>query len=316
MYDNLKIWVHRFDVEEEKFINLLNNLTIPIVLKKTGEIIGGKEKLRNLTISVFESGVKIIGSISRFYFGESGVGNLFPLNYHDTQKAIEELSDILGIDISVGYVNMIEFGNTFAVTESIEEYLKRLGEYPKIDRISLKANSLYYQHKGQKQPKQLIFYDKKADCRAKGYLIPPQFENTNLLKYELTLKGKAIIAKHIGKELRVCDLYDKSIFYKFLGIYINYYKNIQKSPLAYNLEEVEIKTQSHAVESLFSILLNNSDVSTIPNYIAEIKRLGCLGSVELYRLKKKLNTIKSKTTQMNGDVIINELNSAILNCDL
>lgn len=107
----------------------------------------------------------------------------------------------------------MEFGSFIPVKKEVSEYLKRCRDYRRLERCSFQEETLYYKHRGKRQPKMLCLYDKKKDAIHKGYTIPEGFENYNLLKYELRLKGS------IGRQLKCSEvigetLYEKSFYGK------------------------------------------------------------------------------------------------------
>ena len=192
MYDKVRFWIDRFDIGEEVFQSLPSHLTRARddTDRETGET-KIKGCLANLRVMVNESGMSVQGSLSRFYHWEQDIGkrgNLYPLDRHATQKAIEILSEKLGgVPMQKAKVRYIEFGDWMPVKFPVAEYLKRCGGYPRLGRFQFESQTLYYRHRGKNQPKTLCLYDKKADAKAKGYELPTGFEDYNVLKYELSL---------------------------------------------------------------------------------------------------------------------------------
>lgn len=92
MYDNVRFWIDRVEIGEDVFLSIPNHLTNAKddIDRDAGET-KTKGYLANLRVMVNESGMSVQGSLSRFYHWEEDNGkrgNLYPLNRHDTQKAI------------------------------------------------------------------------------------------------------------------------------------------------------------------------------------------------------------------------------------
>lgn len=176
---------------------------------KTGEVCTFGS-LDGLKVSIYTGGYSIIGSLSKYLYPS----NVYPLDRHSTVQAIEKLSDALHIDMREAKVTGLEFGTQFVMRKPVDEYLKKLGDMPKLARYHFDVGTLYYKHKGKQQPKVFCFYDKRADADAKGLIMPDGFAGTNLLKYEMRLNGR--LSQQIGvPEVRASTL-SESEFYRLL----------------------------------------------------------------------------------------------------
>lgn len=317
MYDNIRFWIDRCEIGEAVFQAIPDRLTNvkDNVDRETGEAktIGS---LANLSVMIFESGMSVQGSLSRFYHWKQDNGkrgNLYPLDRHDTQKAIELLSEKLGdVPMQKAKVRHLEFGDWMLVKFPVAEYLKRCGGYPRLGRFQFESETLYYRHKGKSQPKTLCLYDKKADAKKKGYELPQGFEDYNLLKYELRLKGS------IGKQLKWQDvtgevLYDKGFYKRLSQTYLQEFLKIKKLPQPNSRISESIKNVGTAVDALLSRLIRQSDVEVIDSYIDELKSQHTFADRANYsRLRNKLNVIASKTT-IGEDSLIKEMENGVRN---
>lgn len=317
MYDNVKFWMDRFEIGEGIFQTLSIYLTNAkeIIDRETGEVktIGF---IANLRVMVNESGMSVRGSLSRFFHHDvdnGKHGNLYPLNRHDTQRAIEMLSLKLGgVPIQKAKVRALEFGAWMPVRFPVAEYLKRCGNYPRLERFQFKAETLYYRHKGKNQPKTLCLYDKKADAKAKGYELPQGFEDCNLLKYELRFNGS------IGKQLKWGEvtgktLYDRGFYKRLINIYQQEFAKIVKLPQPTTKITESIKSVGDGVEVLLSRLIRQSGVEVIDSYIDELKSMNAFAERANYsRLRKKLTAITGKTFT-GDDALIREMENGVMN---
>lgn len=209
-------------------------------------------------------------------------------------------------------VRALEFGDWMPVSFPVSEYLKRCGGYPRLERFQFKAETLYYRHKGKNQPKTLCLYDKKADARAKGYELPPGFDDCNLLKYELRLNGC------IGKQLKWGEvtgesLYDRGFYKRLTNTYQQEFAKIVKLHQPTTKITESIKSVGDGVEVLLSRLIRQSGVEVIDSYIDELKSQNAFTERANYsRLRKKLTTIAIKTSK-GDDVLIREMENGVMN---
>lgn len=318
MYDNIRFWIDRLEIGEGVFQSLSSYLTNAKaeINPDTGEWCNTKGFLANLRVMINESGMSVKGSLSRFYHWDEDNGkrgNLYPLNRHDTQKAIEMLSLKLGgVPMQKAKVRALEFGDWMPVIFPIAEYLKRCGGYPRLERFQFVVETLYYRHRGKNQPKTLCLYDKRADARAKGYKLPQGFEDYNLLKYELRLNGS------IGKQLKWEEvtgetLYDRAFYKRLTDTYQQEFAKIKKLPQPNSRISKSIKSVGDGVDVLLSRLIKQSGIEVIDSFIDELKSQHVFSDRANYsRLRKKLTMIASKTSK-SEDTLIWEMENGIMN---
>lgn len=318
MYDNVRFWIDRFEIGEEVFESLPTHLTNAKdnIDRETGEA-KTNGYIANLRVMINESGMSVQGSLSRFYHwnDDNGKrGNLYPLNRHDTRKAIEMLSQRLGgLPMQKAKVRALEFGDWMPVSFPVAEYLKRCGGYPRLERFQFKAETLYYRHRGKNQPMTLCLYDKRADARAKGYELPQGFEDYSLLKYELRLKGS------IGRQLEWGEvtgetLYDKGFYKRLAQTYQQEFFKIKKLPQPNSRISESIKSVGDGVDALLSRFIRQSGVEVIDSYIEELKSQQTFADRANYsRLRSKLTAIANKTSKEDDDALVREMENGVIN---
>lgn len=265
--------------------------------------------LDNLRVGMFPSGYSICGSLSKFYYGS----NLYPLDVHTTALAIEKLSDALQMDLNQAKVTSLEFGLQFPMRKQVVEYLKKLGEMPKMLRHHFEPHTLYYQTKAKQQPKVLCFYDKILDARTKDLTIPKGFEDCNLLKYELRLNGR--LPQQVGVNcVDVSTLATRDFYKRLVEMWQQHYFKIQrKHQLRTNIMS-EIKTVSDAFNTFVALLINQSNSDQINGFVDELKAAKVFGDRKCYtRLKKKILDISQKANLVLSDEDIQELDDEIRN---
>ena len=76
----------------------------------------------------------------------------------------------------------------------------------------------------------------------------------------------------------------------------------------------EIRTVKDAMETLFAVLMSQSDPAIISEYMAELKSSGTFTDRKYYsRLNKKIKDLSAKANSAVTDELIKELDDAIKN---
>lgn len=305
MYDKVKIWLSRYGDNLPRSLEGYLDNTREMIDTTTGEIIGCRGKIDNLSIALFRGGMSINGSISKYFLGD----NIQTLSRRDTKRAIEKLSDRLHLDISEGKPTELEFGANLMLANPIHEYLIRLGEMPRLVRNTFAPSSIYYQYKGKNKPKEFAFYDKIADAEAKGMDIPTGFAEANLLRYEMRLSHR--IGGQTGfAGITIATLHDRQFYSKMLKTWGDKYFSIRKHQLSNSYCMENIKSVGDAIETLLATLLA-SDPDRATLFVDELKESKVFADPKYYtRLKKKLQTIAEKA-DCEKDSLLRELDDEI-----
>lgn len=310
MYDKVKLWMDRAIVGDEytTIANYLDNARQETDLQ-TGEV-KTFGSLEGLKVSVFAGGLSVIGSLCKYLNGS----NVYTLTRHTTAQAVEKLSDALHIQAGEAKVTGLEYGANFLMKHPVSDYLPKLGNMPRLERVQATSNSIRYEGKGRQQPKVFAFYDKIADATAKGMDYPDDLQGANLLRYEIRLNGR--IAKQIGvPEVTAATLYDIRFYRMMLKRYQDSYFSISKLNQIKTDVMSEIKTVSDAFNVLVARLLSNSNQNQIGGFLDELKQAGVFEDRKNYsRLKKKIQEISTKANITISDELIKELDDEVKNC--
>ena len=310
MYDKVKLWMDMAIVGDEytTIANYLDNARQETDLQ-TGEV-KTFGSLEGLKVSVFAGGLSVIGSLCKYLNGS----NVYTLNRHTTAQAVEKLSDALHIQAGEAKVTGFEYGANFLMKHPISDYLTKLGNMPRLERVQATSNSIRYEGKGRQQPKVFAFYDKIADATAKGMDYPDDLQGANLLRYEIRLNGR--IAKQIGvPEVTASTLYDIRFYRMMLKRYQDSYFSISKLNQIRTDVMSEIKTVSDAFNVFVARLLSNSNQNQIGGFLDELKQAGVFDDRKNYsRLKKKIQEISTKANITISDDLIRELDDEVKNC--
>ena len=312
MYDKVKFFVDR-SIIGSQYTNITNHLERAKVEtdQTTGET-RTKGTMNGLSIGVLGGGVFVEGSLPKYHYGS----NIYPLDREGTKECIEMIGDTLGINMSGADVVGIEFGTTFMMQYKVSAYLAKLGEMSRLQRYNFNADTLYYKGSGKVQPRVYTFYDKLADCKAKHLPYPIDFEDKNLLRYEMRLKGR--LAYQLGvPEVKASTLYDRQFYRELVRRYQDSYFSISKINELNPNAMKEIKNVSDAFNIFVARLLSQTEQPQrqIDTFINEIKAAGVFEDKKYYtRLKDKLNEIVTKDNITISNELIKELDDAVMNC--
>ena len=310
MYDKVTIWKSRMRDEYPHLLALLEDAKEQTDLE-TGEV-KTYGTLQGMRVGIFPTAIKIDGSLPKFLYEG---GNVIPLNRHTTEEAIKKLSDTLQINLEDARVSALEFGANFLMRHKPSEYLKRMGELPRRQRYNFNLDTLYYRHKGKKQPDTFCLYDKISDAKAKGMPIPQGFEDANILRVELRLNGS--LAKQMGvAEVAASTLYDRAFYNKIRYRFIKTYFSINKiNKLNANFME-SIKTPKDAVDGFLGFMLAKArqGMQEIDNYMEELKANQVFTDrINYKRTKDALLKAAYKAKLSSNDELVAELDDCFIN---
>ncbi|MCR5471521.1 MAG: hypothetical protein K6F22_11345 [Prevotella sp.] len=306
-YDKVKIWIDRAIVGD-------NHPTIANYLdraKQETDLQTGEVKttgcIEGLKVSVFASGLYIVGSLPKFIFGS----NVYPLDRHKAVQAIEKISDTLHIQVKEGVVTSLEFGANYLMKNPVPDYLLRLGSMQRLERVQLSHNSIRYEGRGKKQPRVFAFYDKIADAAAKGMECPNGLEN--LLRFEIRLNGRLPYQLSVP-EVKASTLTDMQFYRMMVEYYINSYFSISKLNQIKTDVMSEIRTPKDAFDVFVARLISQTDQNQINGFLDELKRAGVFVDRKNYsRLKNKILEVATKANITIADELIKELDDEVKN---
>lgn len=265
---------------------------------KNGDTLTGK--LNNLYITVHKNSLKIENSLSKWYFGN----NLQTLTKNQIKLANEKLSDTLHLNILTSKVLKLDIAENFPVNFSPKNYFSYFGKLNRYIRLE-QPDGIYYKQKN----KEVLFYDKLKEQKAKGFEIPSQFNNTNLLRYEMKF------THNISKELKEAEitpvlLSDDIFFDKLINKYLDVYFNIEKQK-EYNLYCGSYKGIKGLNEAGVVFLINQIGTNNL------LKQINVDYSTEKITIKEKrgminkIRHINDKHSLMIDSPLMNELNQKI-----
>lgn len=310
MYDKVKLWIDKVAMAgatPQQIAMLLDEA------KEQTDLTTGEVKtfgcLDGLKVSVFVGGVSVVGSLPKYLHGN----NIYPLDRHSTGEALNKMQDALHLYLDGAQVTGLEFGTTFMMQHPVEMYLDKLGDVSKLVRCPLTASTLYYRHKGKHKPKELCFYDKGAEERQKGLILPKGFNEANLLRYEIRYNGK--LPRQIGcPKVEASTLITPEFYRLMVDKYQGFYYSIAKLNQIKTNVMAEIKTVKDALDVFVARLISQSSQSQISGFMDELKEAQVFADRKNYtRLKNKIQDISTKASVTVTDELIKELDDEIKN---
>lgn len=304
-YDSVNFWVgssfaknaHPFNIieylSEVTEHSKVNNEERQIMF--TGKI-GNEYKV---TVSL--NGISLKGSLSKLMFGS----NIHSLTPKDTGLAIEKLSDLSHLNISQAKVTRLDVAANLKTSQLPSCYFNTLGDKTYLERLETSSSTLEYRS-GQKE---LIFYDKIVQMRAKKIILPKEFEELNLLRYELRYTKKLL------KQLNILEvngdlLADKKFYRSLVQRWKAEYDSINKISTT-QTDVSKITTPKQATKALFGLLLREAGQAKVNLFIRSLKNQKTFRDPKYYtRTRNELNKILTSGIAEDRE-LLEELNLLI-----
>ena len=181
MYDTLNMYLRQDSVRDTDLLAEIPVHLDKVKFEETDERVKYSGRLKNLYVSVSEKGLFISGSLAKYYLSD----NMQTLRRQDAEQAIQSLSDSLHLPIVEAQVSRIDFADNFIMQYEPEVYYPYLGESRHLKRY-IQPESLYYKNGSRT----MLFYDKPAEAKSKGYKIPDVWTSKNVLRYEIRYRRR------------------------------------------------------------------------------------------------------------------------------
>tara|TARA_B110000967_G_C18893335_1_gene568899 strand:- start:641 stop:1573 length:933 start_codon:yes stop_codon:yes gene_type:complete len=293
MYDTVKLSYSLLDnivPKDTEVFNNLVNITESIDVHTQSNWITGKAK--NMVIRRNANSITVQGSLPKYQYGN----NLQTLQRVDGGLIIDELSDLINTDLSKARLQRVDFSTNIITEHKPQYYYRFLGHLTRFYRHS--DNSSLYYNQGCKK---LLFYDKIKDAKAKQMPIPKQYQNKNVLRYEMRLLKQ--VKKFFKRDVLANDLINKQLYNYLLDKWYEYYKEIEKQKSKINIMSNQITSPKDFDKQLLIGLVQSLGYSHIDDVIEQMKTMKVFNQKEYYsRLKSKYRRL-SKVDISDEDVI-------------
>ena len=152
-------------------------------------------QIGNINIKIDNYGFHLEGSAPKYLNNN----NIETLKYNQVSTLISSLSDAVGFDTSGLIITRIDITDNISVANAPILYKKNLGNCRYFQRIDYELNGVQYVNNTRKH----TFYDKIIEQQNKGISIPNQYNNLNLLRYEVSIMKRR--KDHLGNSISTLD---------------------------------------------------------------------------------------------------------------
>lgn len=303
MYDTIHLWMPALSIQDSSFTErvpaLLSNPTIHT--KADGlEYITGNILGMNTSVSI--SGISLKGSICKSYLKD----NFKTLTRQDTERAIEQLADVLLLPIEQADVRRLDFAQSFIMQNKPEYYYTFLGASNHYKRLE-QPKSIYYQNGGKTK----LFYNKIAEGKNKGEIIPEVWANQNILRYELRYRNR-LPHQFNTSTLQAKVLFSEPFYINMVDRWVTEYKAINKNTnINFDLENM--KQPKDFFTQLLLLKINELGQNNVLELVEQLKAQKVFTHPEYYsRLKKEIKKLcKTDKITESSDLIL-ELDKKIM----
>lgn len=308
MFDTLNMWKDREAMAGDDPLAIAQYLTKPKQgwSEDDGYFVSGLAG--NYKIYATQRGISIKGSLAKYFLPS----NVYTLTRATAQQAIEMLSDQLHIDVSTATVTRADISTVIPTKHKPSAYYPQLGDKPYCPhRVQATDGTLYY----QTQQKQLAFYDKTAEAKAKRAKIPPLLTDRNLLRYELRYSHRLQEQLKQADPVTAARLTDQAFYYMLVQQWKQEFDSIKKIHKNTLVME-KIKTVNEAERLFFARLIQqHGGKAAVDEFMADIKASNAFGDNKtqyVSNLKAKLNKVLQIPVADDEDIII-EIEKAVAN---
>lgn len=281
MYDTINFKLSSADVPNVDFLQetprFLDDTTLALHNFNGEQVVTGS--VGNLKVSINRYQIKVKdGSLCKWYLGD----NFKTMGRCDTQRAIEQLSDILHLPMDKATITRIDIAQNFIVKHHPTVYLNHLGVLRYAKRLQ-EPNGLYY----TRSTERLCFYDKIKEQRARGEAIPELYKGRNVLRYEQRYTTR--LSCHLNVEaVTGALLYDEAFYMALIKRWRDTYNGINKvNDITLNFQAMTSKRQLYKMGVLSMVERVGGEVEMI-NQINEAQKRGDLTSKQAFDLRKEV----------------------------
>jgi len=263
----------------------------------TGELFE-QGNLEGLDIKEYSRGIKINGSLSKYFFGN----NFETLTREQTKDAVQRISDSLHLDVEEANLSRIDFATNIIITEPPQNYYSFFGDSARLNK-SIQGSTLYISNKSRA----IVFYDKCKEAKRRKMHIPDEFKNKNVLRYEYRLKR---IKK---KQITLEDLYSKEIYYWLIDEWLHSYQDIRRIPrLRIKKEIKEMKNLKAFEGNGWKLLIQQlGGIESFYCLLDDEVRRGTISKQNKCYYKKKFDKLFNSEDLFEPNTLINELNGKV-----
>lgn len=296
MYDTINFRVEVAGEELPAILNRLENITEHV----TNERLRHTGYLDNYKVYLSDAGILLHGSLSKYYLDN----NISTLTKSDTARAIEKLSDGIGLKLMDAKVTRIDLGANLLMNRPPEAYYPFLIECQSYQR-NMRKGSLYFNHGNMC----MIFYNKIKEATAKGVTVPEIVQGSNLLRYELRIMKK--VNQKLNADVTGAMLTDEKFYMRVVNRWHAEYQKIIKArefmPNSKNMKTPKDYWKQKNEQALHIIGLDAA-----LKEVDQLKAMQAFDKPEYYsRLKKQIKEMYADPATTEPNELIKELDRKI-----
>ncbi len=303
MVDSINIWYPFWDSSDGSLEKLSSSLKDWSKIEKGNDFVSYRGRLDNLQVSISGRGIRVVGSVPKFLFGN----NLFEIQQGDVKLFAEKLNDALGIDMRKGKLTRLDFGNNLICKYPPSMYLEHFADARYFTKKKY-TSGISYLNKNR----HFALYDKIVEAKKGGQFIPAPFEHKNVLRSEARLMNSASILKYMKKELYLENLADDTVWEYMPKVYQSFYFHInRKKEMGYDLSQI---TQPKDYYDLLMIqaIQSKGGLEAALKEIDNLKKQNSFSDKRCYaRAKKKIRTLYEIGTDLSDKSILEELDAKV-----
>jgi hypothetical protein len=302
MYDTIHLWLpidlaDGFNVS--KTLEPLQGITEH--KKQDGEVYISGTLGTNIRACISSNGISLKGSLPKYYLPN----NFHTLTRSDSARAIEKMSDELFLPMNRANVKRIDFAQNFLMDYEPEAYYPYLGECQYYNRFP-QARSVYYSN-GLRQK---VFYNKVAEGKAKGLILPQVWTGKHVLRYEIRFTSRLCKQFNLS-EITAKTLSDEKFYINLFERWHNEYESIQKiKNINFNLSDMNTPKDFHRQLEMFAIKTLGQE--KIMQEIESMRAMNVFEQPEYYsRLKKEVRVLCNTPELTTSSDLVAELDKKI-----
>ncbi len=275
----------------------LSDVKPTYVDRDTGELYA-RGKLDGLDIRETSRGIKIKGSIAKYFFGN----NFETLTRDKTKETVQKICDSLHLDVREANLSRIDFATNFIVSEPPQNYYSFFSDSTRFNK-SQQGSTLYFSNKSRA----IVLYDKGKEAKAHRMHIPDEFNGKNVLRYEYRMKR---IKK---KQITVKDLYSKETFNWLVDKWERKYFSIRRIPRLRIKEEAKemINLKAFEMQGWRLFIQQLGGIESFYSLLDDEVRRGTITKQNKYYCKKKFDDLFTSPDLFEQNTLINELDEKV-----
>lgn len=301
MYDTIYLWLpidRAGTIDTSKTLQNLSGITEHI--KDDGQVyVSGF--LNNYKVNISGQGVSLKGSLAKYFLPD----NFHTLTRSDSARAFEMMADELYLPMQKANVSRIDFAQNFLMDFEPEAYYNFLGECQYYERQP-QSKSLYYSN-GLRQK---VFYNKIAEGKANGLILPDVWKGQNVLRYEMRFKSR--LPKQFNEpEITASTLSDEKFYMAIFDRWLAEYEAINKlHSINFNLSDMNSPKDFWKQLNLMAVNMIGQD--KIMQEIENLRHQNAFDKPEYYsRLKKEIRELCKTPELTTSSVLVTELDKKI-----